>query len=104
MHTHVLEETVSLPSDTSAEVNAFTDTPTGTGTGTDTDTDTQHTLSFSLSLTFRHERRGECIDRSGRKLATWTQLLRQYLYFCTSFCVSICTFGPASASVFVLLY
>ena len=32
------------------------------------------------------------------------QQLRQYFYFCTSSCVSICTFVLASASVFVLLY
>ncbi len=31
------------------------------------------------------------------------QLLRQYLYCCTSFCTSICTFVLGSAPVFVLL-
>ena len=91
MHTHVLEETVSLPSDTSAEVNAFTDTPTGTGTGTDTDTDT-HSLSLSL---LPSDTSAE-VNALTEVAASWRPG--------RSFCVSICTFGPASASVFVLLY
>ncbi len=29
---------------------------------------------------------------AGKGLRAWTQRLRQYLYLCTTFCVSICTF------------
>ena len=46
-----------------------------------------------------------------RSVYTCPQLLRQYLYRLHKvytpghrFCVSICTFAPASVSVFVLLY